>query len=162
MARGRIPQPNAVKLLRGDKNLNRILPTPEPDGAPIQPTGMTARAKVVWDRVIRSMAKSGVLAEADSDVLAAYCECVARWQMALNRYKREGLWRKYVGADGEEKEMASKAVPLLQTEGDRMRLMASELGLTPGGRARLKGMGKLAEPKDPFGEYMNGTRSATG
>ena len=78
-ARGPVPAPTRVKLLRGEtrpSRLNYAEPIP-PSGMPRMPADMDADAKVVWRRVLRDMRHTGVIRAADADVLRCYCEAVA-------------------------------------------------------------------------------------
>ena len=79
-ARGPLPTPTKLKVLRGEtrpSRLNRTEPRPR-SNRPRMPLDMGPVAKTVWRHVLREMGATGVITAGDADVLRVYCESVAR------------------------------------------------------------------------------------
>jgi len=89
---GRRRTPTALKLLKGETRESRLnRKAPKPAGShPVMPPGMTRRARAVWRRQTKAMALTGVLTVVDSDALRAYCDAVARYEEAEERYHELG------------------------------------------------------------------------
>lgn len=81
-------KPTAIKELAGNPGKRKLNSTePRPMAAPSAPTGMTATAKKIFERVTLAM-PLGVYSSVDSYLLAAYCEAVARHQYAIGKLNR--------------------------------------------------------------------------
>lgn len=150
---GRPTTPTKRKLLQGEtrpSRLNRTEPRPRA-GLPKMTAEMGAPAKAVWRRVIREYGGAGVLTGADTDILRAYCESVARYQRAATML--DGSAPLIRGARGGE----LVKNPLHQVVRDNtvlVRALARELGLTPSARAGLHGN---QEPeRDPVEDFLDG------
>lgn len=76
---GRRPQPTALKVLRGNPSktrLNANEPVP-PSGEVVKPTGLSAGAEVVWERLSPICLAMRTLTPADVTVFASLCEAQA-------------------------------------------------------------------------------------
>lgn len=139
--RGPKPTPTKEKERLGNpgkRPLNKA--EPEPTGDPIKPDYLDDYAGLVWDRVIRSMAK-GVYTACDTGILTAYCqaESIHRQATIVNQKGRyqaykdgditESMYRDTTGKDWIriQKESAASIVSL-----------GTNLGLNPPARAAIK------------------------
>lgn len=82
-----------------------------PSSGPEKPGWLSASAEVEWDRVMDIMADSGFLCRTDGAALATYCELLAEFAASPADFPAGRL--------------------------GQMRLLMSELGLTPSGRAKM-------------------------
>lgn len=138
MARGRKPQPTALKVLRGNPG-KRPLPVDEPQptpGLPEPPEHLNQLAKAEWLRIGAELARMGVMTQADRAVLAGYCTTYARWAMAEQQIRG---WTDLLV----EGAMGGMVVnPYIRIANQALELMHKymvELGLTPSSRTRIKG-----------------------
>jgi P27 family predicted phage terminase small subunit len=98
--------------------------------------------------VVPALRELGLLTVVDRAALEAYCESYATWRQAQDVLDRNGLT--YATPKGEprrrpEVTIAANALKLL-------RAFASEFGMTPGARTRVKA--PIKEPADPFAEFI--------
>jgi phage terminase small subunit len=75
MARGRNPQPTALKRLEGTRSdrINTAEPAAVP-GRPVCPDHLDATAHAAWDRIVPALDALGVLSRTDGAALALYCD----------------------------------------------------------------------------------------
>jgi len=134
--RGPSPLPTKVKLLRGETRPSRLNfhePMPSAD-IPKMPAYMADEAKVVWRRVLRDMRHTGVIRAADTDVLRAYCESVARYQYAGQLLAQSGPLVR-----GQRGELVKNPLhQVVRDNADGLRQFARELGLSPSARVGLR------------------------
>lgn len=110
---------------RPDRHGDRIS---VPESGPEKPGWLSAPAEVEWDRVMEMMSDSGFLCRTDSSALATYCELLAEFAAGPADFPAGRL--------------------------GQMRLLMSELGLTPNGRAKMP---ERNEDKDnPFAGLDSG------
>ena len=137
--RGPAPTPSRVKRLRGEtrpSRLNFAEPMPSAD-LPKMPADMSADAKVVWRRVMRTMGHTGVIRAADADVLRCYCEAMVRYVQAADLYGRSGPLVRGVHRGAGEL-VKTPLHQVVRDHADQVRLFARELGLSPSARAGLR------------------------
>lgn len=132
---GRKPRPTRLKILRGEPNKSRINtnePQPKPSkGRP--PTWLSDPAKTLWKKLAPELLRVGILAVADEEVFACYCQNVAR----LARMERELKGGKAILDRADM--MTIKDLQLLIVK------IGAEFGLTPSSRSRIT-VGKGVEP----------------
>lgn len=133
-------------MLRGDhpERVNRNEPQPS-DLPVVMPPWMSDAAKRKWGELAPQLDFMGVLTVVDTDMLAAYCECFARWQRLVSMaaksppvFRRQG---KRADEDGEPETVLVKN-PLWGQVRDAeaaLRNLAREFGLTPSARSALHG-----------------------
>jgi P27 family predicted phage terminase small subunit len=130
--------------LHGDhpERVNRDEPQP-PDLPVVMPPWLSQEAQRKWREVAPALDFMGVLTVVDVDMLAAYCECFARWRRLVTMaaksppvFQRKGRQ----GDDGAEAETVLVKNPLWGQVRDAeaaLRVMAREFGLTPSARSAL-------------------------
>ncbi len=106
--------------------------TPRP-ALPVKPAWLTPAASEEWDRVAQMLVDDGLIARVDADVLALYAETVSTWMRAKWVVDQEGLT--ITNKRGTVR--AHPAAKLAGQAADRLLRLASKLGMTPLGRARL-------------------------
>src|SRR5689334_7039238 len=88
--RGRRPKPTALKILHGDRiDPDHVEPQPEA-AIPTCPEHLDKAAKQEWDRLAQELHQLGLLTRLDMAVLAAYCQCWARWVAAERQLAETG------------------------------------------------------------------------
>lgn len=130
--RGRLPQPDNVRQLRGNPGRRKPRPAVRAvAGTPGCPTWLDREARAEWKRVTPELERLGVLARIDRAVLTMYCRWWSRW-VELDRQLKD------VRSEGRHSREATKS-PLWQPyreAADKVRELAKELYLTPNARAR--------------------------
>ena len=134
--RGPAPMPSNLKLLRGESRPSRVSPAePRPrDLAPAKPEWLSQAASAEWDRIVPDLVAMRTATEADAACLAAYCEAVARFQVASALVAKAGLMLR--DRDGIVRK--NPAVAHARDASLDMRMWAREFGLTPAARAPLR------------------------
>jgi len=137
---GRKPKPTKLKLLQGNpgkRPLNDAEPQPE-NIAPECPDWLDDISKSKWESVAPELERIGVLTKIDGATLAAYCKNYGRWVAAEKTLTDKGTTYESDTAKG----TIVRVRPELKIAEEAMRQMrafASEFGLTPSSRSRLKG-----------------------
>lgn len=102
------------------------------------PAWLNDPARIVWKNTVKRLRGLELLDTLDTDLLAMYCDAVAKYQKV-----------------SEAPEMDSDAIKALQAWSRLVLAYAEKLGLSPGGRARLAK--KKAEKKaDDFADAFDG------
>jgi P27 family predicted phage terminase small subunit len=147
---GRPPKPTALRKLQGNPG-HRPLPTGEPQpelGVPSRPEWLLPEAKREWNRIVPELERLGLLAKVDRALIAAYCQCWARYVAAEKDIRANG--ESYVTDKGYEGPRPSVAIARAMIE--KLTALSAKFGFTPSDRARIR----VPEPeqKDPFEEFL--------
>ena len=135
--KGRKPKPTAAKKLAGNpgkRKLNEAEPT---FGAPVDlraPEHLSDLARGEWDRLAGELARAGVLTSVDTTTLAAYCEAFAQWVGAKAIVATDGITM--LNTFGTM--VVHPAVRIADISVKQMVRLASELGITPASRSKVK------------------------
>jgi P27 family predicted phage terminase small subunit len=144
MARPR--KPTEQKRREGTERPARANPDEPvyPAEAPPMPEWLSETARAEWGRLIPLLASQGVLAVTDLGIYAAYCqgiadlEAVTKELETADRYYKSGtLIKEHPG------------VKLSLKLQEQIKLLASELGLTPASRSKVR-PNAPAPPSDPM------------
>jgi len=148
-ARGPAPKPTRLRVLHGGhpERVNRS--EPQPARLPVTIPGyLSNEARMKWEELAPHLEAMGVLTAVDVDLLAAYCECFARWRrLAQLSASSPPVFKR--GGDGEDVVFARN--PLWSQVRDAeaaLRVLAREFGFTPSARSGLRAqsaMGAAAE-----------------
>src|SRR5919106_1716223 len=147
--RGRKPLPSNVVRLRGNpgkRRLNHAEPRPAPR-LPTCPACLGDEARKEWRRVARGLAALGLLTSLDRGLLAAFCQAHALWVEAVSSIGRYGTMVK--SPNGYP--MQSPYVAVANKQVEIMVRIASEFGMTPSSRTRIR-VGEPT-PEDPVTAY---------
>lgn len=131
---GPAPTPTHLRVLRGDRKdrINPAEPQPKPVAARC-PSWLSAETKIVWRRTARQLKAMGLLYAADEDILTAYAGAVVTYARATALVDSDGLL-----VEGRRDGMVTNpAVRIQRDAATLIRMLASELGLTPASRSRL-------------------------
>lgn len=137
--RGRKPKPTAAKKLAGNPGKRKIRHV-EPVLASVDrdelspPVYMSEDAAEEWRRLARELTVSKVLTKVDTGALALYCQAFDQWREAQNKLKRAQL----VVTNSRGDEVVSPWVRVSNMAVQQMVRLASELGITPASRSRIK------------------------
>ena len=156
MKPGPKPIPTNLRLLAGGQPPRGKEAEPQPSRPvelPEPPFYLNKHGLTEWNRVIEDLYATGVYANIDQTMLAAYCMAFARWAQA--EIDLEAMARQDPATHGAMlKTTNGNAIqnPLLgvvsSTRRDMLRL-AAEFGLTPSSRTYLQS-GKGGETDDPI------------
>ena len=139
--RGPAPMPTKLKVLHGERRLAR-LNTAEPEPrrtTPRLPADLGPAARTVWRRVLREVGPTGMITGADTDVLRAYCEAVARYEYTGRLLDQSGPLVRATGTGARRGELVKNPIAqLVRDQAILMRSFARELGLTPSARSGLR------------------------
>ena len=135
--RGRPPKPTKLKVLAGTLRADRFNPDePQPlAGIPVCPDWLCPAAKERWAELVRTIGDTGVLTQADGDVMAQYCQAWARWKAAEEKLNQFGVPVLTEKTRAPYKTLYS----IMSQERAHMTQLASLMGLEPSGRSRLHG-----------------------
>lgn len=97
------------------------------------PAWLDDETRKVWRKTVRDMQEFEIFDAVDEDVLAAYCNAVARHQFANEMIDAEGYTA--TGASGQE--VISPHVKMAQDYARLVLSFAEKLGITAAARARL-------------------------
>jgi P27 family predicted phage terminase small subunit len=150
--RGRKPLPSNVVRLRGNpgkRRLNDAEPRPAPR-VPACPAWLGDEASKEWKRLAKELAGLGLLTQLDRGLLAAYCQAHALWVEAVASIQRYGTMVK--SPNGYP--MQSPYVAVANKQVDIMVRIASEFGMTPSSRTRIR-VGEPT-PADAFETFLQG------
>ena len=137
MARkGPPPKPTKLKLLSGTWRKDRATPgepTPKIE-VPSPPSHLDAEARSEWKRISVDLARLGLVAKIDRAMLALYCQTWSRWVEAERELKRGGL----TVSSPNGYNIPSPYVSIATTAAKDLRGLASEFGMSPASRTRVK------------------------
>ncbi|MET1006587.1 MAG: phage terminase small subunit P27 family [Propionibacteriaceae bacterium] len=143
MVRGKNPLPTNLKLVKGSpkSQINDDEPIPE-EGIPTCPV-RDVLVREVWDYTVEQLRKMRVITLADRDVLLAYCQAVIMHRRASEVLDRTGYL-----IEAEAGIFPHPAMRMQREAAMLMKQFASEFGLTPAARTRIKvGAQTMEEPK---------------
>ena len=140
---GRKSKPTALKLLTGTLKEKPSEDEPKPPlKIPSMPLHLCPAARREWYRSCLMLHEIGILTIADRSILAAYCTAYALWELswkAINKMSETGKLGAGLMISTTNGNMIQN--PLVGTAnkaaGDMVRF-ASELGMTPAARTRIK------------------------
>lgn len=129
----RAARPTALKLLSGEQK-SRVN-TDEPQAEPGVPECRSRDPKVreVWAYTVEQLQQMNLLTVADRDMLLAYCMSVVVHEQAIQKLAEEGYWVQLLGHTNPH-----PAIKLQREASAQMKQLASEFGLSPLARARIK------------------------
>ena len=148
--RGRKPKPTKLKILAGNPGKRRLNDAePKPRGkVGTCPDWLSAAAKAEWRRVLPELEFLGLASLIDRAALAAYCQAWAELVDATRQLTREGRT-----IDTEKGCTAHPAVARQKAALGALRAFASEFGLTPASRSRIRLGG--GDGDDELGDFLN-------
>ncbi|MCE9564927.1 MAG: phage terminase small subunit P27 family [Planctomycetes bacterium] len=119
-------------------------------GVPTMPKHLGKSARVVWKRITAEMVAAGTVTHADRDILAAFCVAVADLEALSARIDADGLMIEVPALDRNSRPTGEKVLkvhPAVKWRSDLMnkvKQLASELGLTPAARSRVETVSEAA------------------
>jgi P27 family predicted phage terminase small subunit len=119
---------------------------PQPAALPVvMPPYLSEEGRRKWGELAPHLESMGILTAVDVDLLAAYCECFARWRrLAQLAAASPPVFKR--GGKGEEEAVFSRN-PLWSQVRDAeaaLRVLAREFGFTPSARSGLRAQAGLA------------------
>lgn len=113
------------------------------------PSWLDKAAKREWRRIVKTLEGLNILTNADVDLLAQYCDALARYAEAAKLIQEQG-----VVIETERGPQQNPAVLVLKKYSEILQKCAIQLGLTPSARASLALKRKDEQPKDEFEELF--------
>lgn len=124
---------------------------PKRSSKPDAPAWLDGEARAKWDELVPLLDSAGILSKLDQGVLAAYCVAWQTFCDCTAIIAAEGRT-----ASGERGNL--KSHPAVTQQGQAMnqlRLLGSQLGLSPEGRLRIHAEGD-AGAEDPMDGFLKG------
>lgn len=133
--KGRKPKPTALKLLRGEKNKDRInLKEPKPPPVkPSCPQALGKEARKEWRRSAKMLERMGCLKQADKAVFAAYCTAWGIFVKANEKVEQFGP----LIVTKNKNIIQNPALSVMNRAMQDMVKYGVELGMTPSSRSRI-------------------------
>ena len=135
--RGPKPTPAGLLKIRGSwRGKSRPAePAPVPADAPAVPMWLSHAAKAVWAELVPDMPPD-VLARADANALARYCDATARWRAAAADLDQHGETFTVTSRNGTYIRPRPQ-VAMYHKLGAALVKLEQEFGLTPSSRGRV-------------------------
>ena len=151
--RGRKPEPNHLKVVRGNpgrRPINEAEAEVEPGAEP--PDWLTKEGLVYWKTVSAQLDKAGLLSNVDAEALGLYCEATATYALATQHVTRTG--RVVKSPSGYP--IQSPWLAIQNKAHEQMLKLQQEFGKTPSARSRIqaKPKGGKKGPTNPFLEMV--------
>lgn len=152
MTRGRKPTPTALKLVRGNpgkRAINHDEPKPTKGLPSKPPEWLDDTARKTWKKLVKELNALGLLTTVDGPSLGAYCQAVSRMEAAEKHIAEKGIV--VDGAHGGL--IKNPSVTIAKECALLIQKFASEFGLTPASRTRIKAPTKTTT-KTEFQELL--------
>ncbi|RFP32428.1 phage terminase small subunit P27 family [Duganella sp. BJB476] len=150
--RGRKAKPTARKKAAGNPG-KRALNDDEPDFGMVvnidPPEWIVGTARDMWLRVTPLLCKQKILQVTDLHNVEAFCMAYGNWRMAAIDVAKNGVVVE--GATGGP--IKNPALTVINESARQFATFGAMLGLDPGSRARLTGVGKKKED-NPFAKLI--------
>lgn len=140
--RGPAKKPSAISRLQGNPGHRALNPDEpvSPEMTSLRPPRiLRGIARKEWQRVAPLLSTMGVLREADTALLSAYCHAYQEWCEAVSWMAENGSTMTIRDDKGFVKSV--QVVPqwrIAQGAAERMKRLGAEFGLSPSSRAALK------------------------
>ncbi len=162
--RGPLPQPTALRAVRGPQRADRINyaepPTIPVATAPDPPEWLDEIGRAVWGTYAPQLAATKVLGEQDGLALAMLCDQASVYRKCADFLRQKG--ESYVVLDGDGNPKAVQAYPqvaLRQKAAAELRRWVEHFGLSPASRARVQRAGEPEGPADALTSFLRGRAS---
>lgn len=166
---GRKPRSTHLKLIRGEKNKDRINtkePKPKPRRPPC-PRFLSKEARKMWRYLAPQLERTGQLTRVDLAVFASFCQVYGRWVEAERTLLKSGYYYKAGGktttrVNKEGETITETSGGIVQTHPalwvankciEQINKLGSQLGLDPASRSRIRI--DIEEEKDEFEELLD-------
>lgn len=155
MARGRKPEPAALKRAKGNPGRRPIVDAPALPASNAVAThpGLSKDARKVWERLAPDLVHMQFLRPTDRDAFARYCEHLAKWWELTRAIRRDG--ETYLSKSEHNPQGLHRMNPkfmIRERIENRLELLEDRFGLTPASRQQvLQRMAMLPVSGDLFG-----------
>jgi P27 family predicted phage terminase small subunit len=150
--RGRKPIPSYLKVLRGNPGQRQITDEPQPAlpaEPPEPPDHLTDYGREEWRRIIREAYALRLCTPLDVHPLGAYCAAYSRWRTAEETIsimaERDPVMRGLIVKTQSGGAAPNPLVIISQNAARDMVRFASEFGLTPVARSRIKAIDAIGD-----------------
>jgi len=133
--RGPKPKPTGLRVLEGNPSRRPINhEEPRPIGEPVCPEHLSDDGKAIWRQIMDSL-PPGMIAAADTPLLAAFCEAWSTHKAATEELNRD---RDLLGKNLAPAGKPSPYIKIASEAARTMATLATRLGLSPADRSGLK------------------------
>lgn len=159
--RGGAAKPDALKKLQGNPGKRPLnndapkFPIFDKEDLPKPPSWLNTPAKKEWKRLVPILHQAGVLTQADTGTLAAYCQAFGEFIEATKLAKAKG----YTTVTDKGNVIQRPEVGLANTAMKLMVSIAREFGMTPSSRNNIS-VEKVEDQQDPFVVFIGGKKNA--
>ena|SRR3990172_9483158 len=145
------PTPTRILQLRGSWRAKLRDGEPQPRPAiPTCPRHLDREARREWHRVTKVLRPLQIISEADRAILSAYCSCWGRLHDAESKLHGSGG---LVVKSPSGYPMLNPYLSVVHRSVEQLQRLASELGLSPAARTRIRvPVDPAAESDDPFAD----------
>jgi P27 family predicted phage terminase small subunit len=157
--RGQRPKPKALRALQGSRERPHHRPEPAFAVGANPPPSLTDQERTYWDYYAPRLIRTGVLTEADREVLRLFCEALGQVDAIKAQQAELGGERLFVTTATDAKGKTVRRIQSNPLDGQRRawtqlcRFYAQELGLSPSARARVATVGQEAA-EDPLESFL--------
>jgi len=149
---GRLRKPTALRVLEGGKPRNKREPQPDTT-IPDCPDWLLNDAKDEWNRIAPQLHRIGLLTSVDRAALAAYCQSYAKWKLADEVIKAQGLTYELYDEDGNVRCVQQRPeVGIANQCLKQIKTFCSAFGLEPSSRAKIELPN--SQPADDFADKL--------
>lgn len=154
-ARGRRPEPTALKLLHGAKPYRVNLDEPKPPiGLPECPDWVDSETMQIWNKTLLVLHHMNLASSADEDTLMAYCQAVVVHRRAARQIAEQGV----TVLGSMRTPVKNPACTVMNEAATQIARYAGLFGLTPSARSEIR-MGKV---RGDAGDGADPSRYLTG
>ncbi len=155
--RGPAPTPTALRVLHGSDRAARRKSEPTPEQiAPICPTRLAPKVKVVWKYIVRELKVLGLASKADKFALERYCRLVIEERTLDEWVTKNGLSYPIKSDKGEVKCLQQfPQVAQMNCDRNQLSKLEAQLGLSSSARTRIN-----VEPQEKPEAVRKRTRGA--
>lgn len=161
--KGRKPTPVHLKLVTGNPGKRAITKAAAAEkkiprrGVMMPPKELCDEAKVEWGRVANDLAKSGLLTDLDTSVLAAYCQSFGIWlraeRLIAEAAKLDPTYAGLLILTSNANLIQNPLVGIANKAKSDMVRFAAEFGMSPSARSRINAQAPEL-PEDKTAKYF--------
>ena len=157
MARGPLPEPDAVKRAKGNPGKRKLAPLlPPSTPGELRPSGKLRQSALhVWRQIAPELQRQNLLRATDSEAFSRYCETVVVYWETTERLRKEGTTYESVSPHGTYQRIHPLFV-VQERLAARLTTMEDRFGLLPAARqAIMVRMAQATQASLPLGGGPN-------
>ncbi len=141
---GRRAKPAQVKVIEGNFRKDRHGHGPKVDiKAPVCPTWLPSKAKKYWSEIVPQLEQAGLIGIVDSAAFAAHCDSFGKFEEVTRKLKK---LEDMIDETPQQYQVQSVLFQIRNKLWDQVLKSASEFGLSPAARSKVKDTGQQQLP----------------